>query len=110
MRIFGLLMCAVMMVSSFAVFAGSDSGFVGAGESVAEISLSCYDGRAKAETFPIYTTVGSVRTKVWINGGMGYSEGNGTTEAETTAKGYCREAHSTHYCDTFSKSLTVANN
>ena len=97
MRMLGILMCAVMMVSSLAVFAGSASGTVGAGEDAGQAYLNVNSDGAFASTEPAYSS-SSVSTRVRMvgyYGSTGWNYGGRSAYADPVAIAQYGESYHT---------------
>lgn len=107
-RMFAMVMCAVVMVSSLAVFAGSTSSYFGAGESHATASLSCYSGNGTARTIPDSAEHFSLRTTLTMLSAKGNRIGSGGSEVNLSILP-CHGAESSHIIDGICEYLTTGN-
>ena len=111
LKVFGMIMCAVMMVTSVATFAGSSSGEFGSSEARAYAQLECTNGNAKAKTTPLSSGV-SVSTTVTCkshlgNNDTGYASGSGWAYASVSDG--CSGAESRHTSGGFTYYLSCYN-
>lgn len=107
-KVFMSVLCAILIVSSLSVLAGSASTTFGGGTSSALAKVYTITGGAQAETIPDSSAV-DVSTRVRIEDAYGYSAGwsYGSRSAYQGAAGYTNPKHiySYHICGGSSKSL-----
>ena len=103
-KVFMSVLCAILIVSSLSVMAGSVSTNFGEGTSSALAKVYTITGGAKAETIPVSSAV-DVSTKVKIVDAYGYTPGwsYGTTWAYQSTAGLTNPSSisSYHWCGAY---------
>ena len=111
-RIFGLILCVALLISSISVFAGTKSGTFGSGSEKAEAYLSANGAIIYARTSMLNGMDASL-TEVRALGRYGSShKATGVNYASTTPAGVdgIYAAESFHYTAGYSKYLTCSYN
>lgn len=110
-RLFGMIMCAVLMITSITAFAGSSSGSFGTSEGRATAYINCTNGKAGARTVPEWSGL-SVTTRVTSLSHMGNDVSNYTSTSNwvyAQVSDACMGAESRHTVGTSTYYLSCNN-
>lgn len=106
-RIFALVMCAMLVISSISVFAANYAE-IGVGDEKATCSVSCYTAYGIAKTTPFNSGI-SCSTTIQLFDSTGLPNNNGSGSTSISVRTYGAKAlgraESTHRAGTFYTSL-----